>query len=386
MWSERYADDIPLSFIVAPVAAHGSEPTSKHSNVDPARRAAPGRRRSPTTRRRSRTPAVHHPTGSLCGHRPTPGRPRSACAAICQSGVMATAEASTGDGVPPPDAVSSFAKSLFLGEIHGDMVFPYPCPGDDEERRIRDIVRALAGLCRGLRRTRDRGGALGLRRGHRTRSARSARSGSTCPRSSAGQGLSQTGYARVFEAIARIDPTLSVVLGVHQSIGYKGIALFGTYEQKERWLPDLATGAQAGRRSRSPSPTRAPTPGTSSRARSGRPTARGCSTARSATSATARAPTSLTTFARCEVDGKDRHIALLVEKGMEGFEVGERYDTMGLRANDLRQLSLPATCGSRPRTSWASPARASGSPWPSSTTAASAWAPARSAAARRCST
>jgi hypothetical protein len=58
-------------------------------------------------------------------------------------GAMATAEASTGDGVPPPDAVSSFAKSLFLGEIHGDMVFPYPCPGDDEERRIRDIVRAL---------------------------------------------------------------------------------------------------------------------------------------------------------------------------------------------------------------------------------------------------
>jgi acyl-CoA dehydrogenase family protein 9 len=38
------------------------------------------------------------------------------------------------------------------------------------------------------------------------------------------------------------------------------------------------------------------------------------------------------------VDGKDRHIALIVEKGMDGFEVGERYDTMGLRGNDLRQL------------------------------------------------
>ena len=45
-----------------------------------------------------------------------------------------------------------------------------------------------------------------------------------------------------------------------------------------------------------------------------------------------------TAFARCEVDGKDRHIALILEKGMEGFEVGERYDTMGLRGNDLRQL------------------------------------------------
>jgi acyl-CoA dehydrogenase family protein 9 len=45
-----------------------------------------------------------------------------------------------------------------------------------------------------------------------------------------------------------------------------------------------------------------------------------------------------TAFARCEVGGKDRHIALIVEKGMKGFEVGERYDTMGLRANDLRRL------------------------------------------------
>ena len=44
------------------------------------------------------------------------------------------------------------------------------------------------------------------------------------------------------------------------------------------------------------------------------------------------------TFARAEVGGKDRHIALILEKGMKGFEVGERYDTMGLRGNDLRHL------------------------------------------------
>jgi acyl-CoA dehydrogenase family protein 9 len=46
----------------------------------------------------------------------------------------------------------------------------------------------------------------------------------------------------------------------------------------------------------------------------------------------------LVTFARAEVDGKDSHIALILEHGMEGLEVGKRYDTMGLRANDLRDL------------------------------------------------
>ena len=31
-------------------------------------------------------------------------------------------------------------------------------------------------------------------------------------------------------------------MGVHQSIGMKGIVLFGSDEQKERFLPDLASG------------------------------------------------------------------------------------------------------------------------------------------------
>ena len=45
-----------------------------------------------------------------------------------------------------------------------------------------------------------------------------------------------------------------------------------------------------------------------------------------------------TTLARAEVDGRDSHIALIVTADMDGFAVGERFDTMGLRANDLRRL------------------------------------------------
>ena len=33
----------------------------------------------------------------------------------------------------PERAVSSFAKSLFLGEIHEEMVFPWPQPDADEQ-------------------------------------------------------------------------------------------------------------------------------------------------------------------------------------------------------------------------------------------------------------
>src|SRR5438132_14182924 len=62
------------------------------------------------------------------------------------------------------------------------------------------------------------------------------------PEEYGGAGLSQTGYCRVSEEFAQIDATLSVVMGVHQSIGMKGIVLFGSDEQKSRLLPDLAAG------------------------------------------------------------------------------------------------------------------------------------------------
>ena len=62
------------------------------------------------------------------------------------------------------------------------------------------------------------------------------------PQAYGGQGLSQAAYCQVFEQFTAFDPTLSVVMGVHQSIGIKPIYLFGTDAQKERFLPDLAAG------------------------------------------------------------------------------------------------------------------------------------------------
>ena len=35
--------------------------------------------------------------------------------------------------------VSSFAKSLFMGEIREELVFPWPAPDPDEQERIRGL-------------------------------------------------------------------------------------------------------------------------------------------------------------------------------------------------------------------------------------------------------
>ena len=99
------------------------------------------------------------------------------------------------------------------------------------------------------------------------------------PEEYGGQGLSQTGYCRVSEVFAQIDPALSVVMGVHQSIGMKGIVMFGNDEQKARLLPDPDERAQAGglRPHRTRRPAR--TSRACARAPSARLTAPGASTA-----------------------------------------------------------------------------------------------------------
>jgi acyl-CoA dehydrogenase family protein 9 len=232
--------------------------------------------------------------------------------------------------------VSSFAKSLFLGEIHEDLVFPWPQAPADEQHRVRALIAAAHAIAgnldhRKIEEDRWLGDDVVRQLGE------AGLCGLYVPERYGGQGLSQTGYARVFETFAQIDATLAIIMGVHQSIGFKGIALYGSDEQKERFLPDLATGRKLAGYALTE-----PTAG---------------SDAWNITSRAVQQPDGswvlngekryignggkgsvFTTFARCEVDGKDRHIALILEKGMDGFEVGDRFDTMGLRANDLRRL------------------------------------------------
>ena len=58
-----------------------------------------------------------------------------------------------------------------------------------------------------------------------------------------GLGLPNTAYARVLETVGQ-NGSLGVTIGAHQSIGLKGILIFGNDAQKQKYLPKLATGEQ----------------------------------------------------------------------------------------------------------------------------------------------
>jgi acyl-CoA dehydrogenase family protein 9 len=229
----------------------------------------------------------------------------------------------------------SFAKGLFIGELHQDLITPYPTMHRTERAKVGELIRSLYAITDELydvaRIEQDRwigdeviaalgdAGLLGL----------------YVSEEYGGQGLSQTGYCRVSEEFGRIDATLAVVTGVHQSIGFKGIHMYGSDGQKERFLPDLAAGRKlAGFALTEPTTgsdaydlqTRAERQADGSWRLNGEKRWIGNGNR-----------DVVVCFARSDEHG---HVALILTPDMEGFDAPFRYDTMGLRGNDLRHLTF----------------------------------------------
>jgi len=141
-----------------------------------------------------------------------------------------------------PDANPSFTKGIFTGEIREDLVFPFPALAEEERESLRMIVdsfRAFAGDHVDSRQL-DHDGRFtdAIRAGM----AELGLMGLNIPEAYGGFGASSKVFNRVFGEIGATDPALCVYFGAHQSIGCKGIALFGTEDQKQRWLPGCASG------------------------------------------------------------------------------------------------------------------------------------------------
>ena len=64
--------------------------------------------------------------------------------------------------------------------------------------------------------------------------------GMTISKEYGGLGMGITSYNRVLETIGKYCGSTAVMVSAHQSIGCKAVMLFGTDEQKARWLPKLA--------------------------------------------------------------------------------------------------------------------------------------------------
>ena len=144
------------------------------------------------------------------------------------------------------DDAASFVRGIFAGEIHDDLLFPFPAPlqaRDPEEaaivrRLLADLDRMSKGLIDSARFDEDET----IPEEVITELAATGFLGLSIPREYGGLGLSPAAYAHVFGAISSLDPSIGVLLGVHCGLGSKAIVLFGNDEQKARYLPMLARG------------------------------------------------------------------------------------------------------------------------------------------------
>jgi acyl-CoA dehydrogenase family protein 9 len=136
----------------------------------------------------------------------------------------------------------SFMKSLFHGVIAEGMIFPYPTAPAAEVDNLNVFLESVRKFFAA------NVDAAKIDQAHEIPQTVLAGLkelglfGMLVPTELGGVGLTNTGYARVMQEVGGLDSSIAVTLGAHQSIGMKGILLFGTDEQKKRYLPKLATG------------------------------------------------------------------------------------------------------------------------------------------------
>ena len=246
--------------------------------------------------------------------------------------------------IAAPDANPSFTKGLFLGELREELVFPFPVLSGAERESLDLILASFRAFAADHidARAHDREGRF-------TEEARLGLHelglmGLAIPEEFGGFGASSKVFNRVFGEIGSTDPALGVYFGAHQSIGCKGIVLFGTQAQKERWLPRCASGELVAAFCLTE-------PGSGSDAQAMRatavPSADGAHYVLDGTKiwiSNAGYAGLLTVFAKVpvEVEGvrKERVTAFIVDAHAAGVSLGKLEEKMGIKASDTRTVTF----------------------------------------------
>ena len=159
------------------------------------------------------------------------------------------------------------------------------------------------------------------------------------PEEYGGAGLSYVDYALVIEEISAVDGAVGLSVAAHNSLCSNHIYMFGTAEQKQRYLTPLARGAKIGAWSLT-EPTAGSDAGgtrTTARLEDGHWILRGAKTF-----ATHGASGDIAVvFAVTDPDKGKRGIsAFVVERGTAGFRTGRKEDKLGCRASDTAEIVL----------------------------------------------
>jgi short/branched chain acyl-CoA dehydrogenase len=161
--------------------------------------------------------------------------------------------------------------------------------------------------------------------------------GMTIPEDYGGGGTDVVSYAIAIEELTRIDSSVAITVAAHHSLGTLPIWSFGSEEQRQQWIPELA----AGKRLAAFGLTEA---GAGSDAGALRTTARpedGEWVVDGSKSFITNAGTPLTACVTITALTGDGEISnLIVPNGTDGYVISEPMRKLGWRASDTRELSF----------------------------------------------
>jgi alkylation response protein AidB-like acyl-CoA dehydrogenase len=150
-----------------------------------------------------------------------------------------------------------------------------------------------------------------------------------------GAGSDTLAYAIAIEELARVDSSFAITVAAHTSLGTMPIHLYGSDEQRERWLPELASG-------RGLASFGLTEPGAGSDAGATRTTARledGDWVIDGTKMFITNAGTTLSRLVTITARTGDDEISnLVVENGTPGYEQSPPLKKMGWRSSDTREL------------------------------------------------
>ena len=157
------------------------------------------------------------------------------------------------------------------------------------------------------------------------------------PEEYGGGGGDTLSYAIAVEELTRIDSSVAITVAAHTSLGTMPIYLFGSDEQKERWLPDLASGRRlaAFGLTEPDAGSDAGATRTTAELRDGSWIVNGSKMF--ITNAGTELTWGVTITART---GEDEISNLVVENGTPGYDISEPLHKVGWKASDTRALTF----------------------------------------------
>jgi alkylation response protein AidB-like acyl-CoA dehydrogenase len=140
-------------------------------------------------------------------------------------------------------STTSFMRSLCMGQIEEDLILPFRKLDDEQRETLKTVFASLDSLLK----PREQDFRDWDRRGEMPREfldqlKQFGMFGFVVPEEYGGLGFGSAAYSRALQQVSRYDASVAVTIGAHSSIGMRGLLLFGTEEQRRRFLPKLASG------------------------------------------------------------------------------------------------------------------------------------------------